>query len=136
MAAQRPIGYWLKELDRRIDARFADDLAASGLTRRHWQILNSLAEGPRSATDVRDGLAPFWNDPSEWGVQLAQLVDRGDITDDSGTLALTEPGRISHHQAYALIGKRRRAMLDGITDDQYVATVRLLEKMAENMAGG
>ncbi|MFI6363670.1 MarR family winged helix-turn-helix transcriptional regulator [Nocardia sp. NPDC050630] len=135
MAAQRPIGYWLKELDRRIDARFEDDLAASGLTRRHWQILHSLAEGPRSASDVRDGLAPFWKDPSEWGVQLAQLVARGDITDDSGTLALTEAGHTTHHQAFTLIGKRRRAMLDGITDDQYVETVRLLERMAENMAG-
>ncbi|WP_433525760.1 MarR family winged helix-turn-helix transcriptional regulator [Nocardia pseudovaccinii] len=135
MAALRPIGYWLKELDRRIDARFEDDLAASGLTRRHWQILNSLAEGPRPAADVRDGLAPFWNDPSEWGVQLAQLVDRGDISDDSGTLALTDTGRTTHHQAFTLIGKRRRAMLDGITDDQYVETVRLLERMAGNMAG-
>ncbi|WP_433683799.1 MarR family winged helix-turn-helix transcriptional regulator [Nocardia sp. CA-119907] len=134
MAAQRPIGYWLKELDRLINARFEDDLAAAGLTRRHWQMLNSLAEGPRPSADVREGLAPFWNDLSEWDIQLAYLVDRGDITDDSGTLALTEAGRTTHQEAFALIGKRRRAMLDGITDEQYGETVRLLEKMAANMA--
>lgn len=133
--AARPIGYWIKELHRRIEARLDDDLAASGLIRRDWQILNSLADGPRSAEDVRDGLAPFWNDPSEWGNHLAQLVDRGDIADDSGTLTLTEAGRTTHHQAFTLISKRRRDMLDGITDDQYMETVRLLEKMAENMAG-
>ncbi|WP_433202370.1 hypothetical protein ACQP1G_12125 [Nocardia sp. CA-107356] len=134
MAAQRPIGYWLKELDRLINACFEEDLATAGLTRRHWQMLNSLAEGPRPEVDVRDGLAPFWNDLSEWDIQLAYLVDRGDIADDSGTLALTDAGRTTHRAAFALIGKRRRAMLDGITDEQYVETVRLLEKMAENMA--
>ncbi|WP_433602183.1 hypothetical protein ACQPXH_10925 [Nocardia sp. CA-135953] len=55
--------------------------------------------------------------------------------DDSATLALTDTGRTTHHQAFTLIGKRRRAMLDGITDDQYLETVRLLEQMAENLAG-
>lgn len=135
MAGQRLIGYWLKELDRLIDARLEDDLAAAGLTRRHWQMLHSLAEGPRPATDVRDGLAPFWNDLSEWDIQLAHLVDRGDVADDSGTLALTETGRTTHRQAFTLIGKRRLAMLDGITDDQYRETIRLLEKMAANMSG-
>ena len=135
MAAQRPIGYWLKELDRLINARFEDDLSAAGLTRRHWQMLNSLAEGPRPAVEVREGLAPFWNDSSEWDIQLAHLVDRGDIADDSGTLVLTETGHTTHQQAFGLIGKRRRAMLDGITDEQYIETVRLLEKMAANMSG-
>jgi hypothetical protein len=135
MAAQRPIGYWLKELDRLINACFEEDLAAAGLTRRHWQMLNSLAEGPRPAADVRDGLAPFWNDLSEWDIQLAHLIARGDVTGDAGTLALTDAGHATHREAFALIGQRRRAMLDGITDEQYVETVRLLEKMAGNMAG-
>lgn len=45
MAEKRPIGYWLKELDRLINERFDEDLAAGELSRRHWQMLHSLAEG-------------------------------------------------------------------------------------------
>jgi DNA-binding MarR family transcriptional regulator len=135
MTQQRRIGYWLKELDRLVDERFAEDLAAGGLSRRHWQMLHSLADGPRPADEVRDGLAPFWTDPAEWEIQLAQLVDRGLVVDEAGTLALTDSGRATHEEAFARIGRRRRAMVDGITDEQYVETVRILEKMAANMAG-
>jgi hypothetical protein len=45
-APLRPIGYWLKRLDRAIEDGFDRDLASWSLTRRHWQILNTLSGGP------------------------------------------------------------------------------------------
>ncbi|MFQ6398246.1 MarR family winged helix-turn-helix transcriptional regulator [Nocardia sp. KC 131] len=134
MAERRPIGYWLKELDRLVTARFEEDLAAGDLSRRQWQMLNSLAEGPRPAGEVRDGLAPFWTEAGEWDAQLARLVERGLVVEDSGKLSLTDVGRATHDDAFARIGRRRRAMVEGITDEQYLETVRILEKMAANMA--
>ena len=41
----RPIGYWLKKLDRLIDNHFDLQLSNAGLTRRQWQLLN-LLRGP------------------------------------------------------------------------------------------
>ncbi|MFD0364320.1 hypothetical protein ACFQZZ_23005 [Nocardia sp. GCM10030253] len=135
MAEKRLIGYWLKELDRLINQRFDEDLAAGELSRRHWQMLHSLAEGPRPVDDVRDGLTPFWTDAGEWDVQLTQLVQRGLVVEDSGALSLTDTGRTTHDEAFVRIGRRRRAMVEGITDEQYLETVRMLETMAGNMAG-
>ncbi|MEV6432123.1 hypothetical protein [Nocardia sp. NPDC051463] len=136
MAEKRPIGYWLKELDRLINERFDEDLAVGELGRRHWQMLHSLAEGSRPAGEIRDALAPFWTHAGEWEQEVAQLVERGFVVADSGMLSLTDAGRATHDEAFIRIGRRRRAMVEGITDEQYFETVRILEKMAGNMAGG
>ena len=43
----KPIGWWLKEVDRLLELSFEQVLAADGLTRRQWQALNAAA-GPES----------------------------------------------------------------------------------------
>ncbi|WP_406280122.1 MarR family transcriptional regulator [Nocardia sp. NBC_00881] len=135
MAIQRAIGYWLVELDRLISKRFDEDLATGELSRRHWQMLHSLADGPQRADDLRDALAAFWTHDSEWSSELAAVTDRGWVADDAGMLVLTEAGRGTHDQAWVRIRERRRRMVEGITDEQYTETVRVLRRMAENMAG-
>ncbi|MEV5838137.1 MarR family transcriptional regulator [Nocardia sp. NPDC052112] len=135
MAEKRMIGYLLKELDRLINERFEEDLAAGELSRRHWQMVHFLAGGTRAAAEVRDGLAPFWEHHGEWEAELAELVDRGLIVDNAGTLGLTEAGHTVHDQAFVRIGKRRRAMVEGITDERYAETIRTLERMVANMSG-
>ncbi|WP_040692960.1 hypothetical protein [Nocardia vinacea] len=135
MAEKRMIGYLLKELDRLINERFEEDLAAGGLSRRHWQMVHSLADGARPAAEVRDGLAPFWEHDGEWEAELTGLVNRGLIVDNAGTLELTDAGRSVHDQAFVRIGKRRRAMVEGIADERYAETIRTLEQMVANMSG-
>jgi hypothetical protein len=41
----KPIGWWLKEVDRLLEASFERILAADGLTRRQWQALNAATLG-------------------------------------------------------------------------------------------
>ncbi|WP_067473199.1 hypothetical protein [Nocardia amamiensis] len=135
MAIQRGIGYWLVELDRLINQRFDEDLAAGGLGRRRWQALHSLAEGPQHADDVRDALDTFWSDDAEWPTELADLLDEGLVSDDGGVLSLTEAGRVTHDETWVRIGRRRRQMADGITEEQFGETVQMLQRMAANLAG-
>lgn len=135
MAVRRHIGYWLVELDRLITERFDEDLAAGELSRRHWQILHSLSDGPRRSTELYAALDAFLTDPAEWDAELAAVVARGLLVDELGTLALTDAGREVHDQAWTRIGARRRQMAEGITDEQFAETMRVLEKMAANMAG-
>ena len=49
LESARPIGYWLKKLDRLIDEQFERQLSEAGLSRRQWQLLNLLegVRGPR-----------------------------------------------------------------------------------------
>ncbi|RJO74761.1 hypothetical protein D5S18_15000 [Nocardia panacis] len=51
----------------------------------------------------------------------------------SATIELTDTGRATHRQAAILADARRRDLVRGLTEDQYVATVRVLEHMAENI---
>ena len=56
---QRPIGFWLKLVDRLIDDAFDAALGQAGLTRRHWQVLSLLQEAPATVQQTDAQLAPF-----------------------------------------------------------------------------
>jgi hypothetical protein len=58
-ADRRPIGFWLKLVDRLIDAVLGD----AGLTRRHWQVLNLLQTQPVTLQRIDTQLAPFLRGP-------------------------------------------------------------------------
>ncbi|AFU04017.1 hypothetical protein [Nocardia brasiliensis] len=135
MAVQRRIGYWLVELDRLINERFDEDLAAGGLSRRHWQILHSLADGPQPAAEVRAALDAFLDGGAAWDEEVAALVADGSVVAEAGTLALNDVGRNIHAQAWIRIRARRRAMTDGVSDEQFADTLWVLQKMAANMSG-
>ena len=60
MPERKPIGYWLKELDRRIEETLDHTLADEGVTRRDWQVLNALDTTPAARDAVVDALRPFW----------------------------------------------------------------------------
>ncbi|QIS05094.1 MarR family transcriptional regulator [Nocardia brasiliensis] len=134
MAVQRRIGYWLVELDRLITERFEEDLAAGGLSRRHWQILHALADGPQRAGEVRAALDAFLTDAAEWDAEVAALVAAGSVVADAGMLALTEVGRNIHSRAWTRIRARRRAMTEGVSETQFAETLWVLQKMAANMS--
>src|SRR5918999_1264765 len=51
---RRPLGFWLKLVDRLLDEGFERILAGAGLTRRHWQALTTLQQGP-ATVELLDG---------------------------------------------------------------------------------
>ncbi len=126
----RPIGYWLKEVDRLIEESFERLLAEENLTRRDWQVLNTLAGGRSRSAEVDAALAPF--QPSVAPVVEA-LVARGWARRDGDAIELTTEGGTAH----ALISERvlahRRALIDGISAEEYAAMIELLERMANNL---
>jgi DNA-binding MarR family transcriptional regulator len=126
----RPIGYWLKELDRLIEASFDRALAEDRLTRRHWQVLNALAERPLPVADVRGELLPFD------GVDeaLADLSARDYVTQRDGTYTLTAGGVAARERLTAQVHAMRARATDGIDAEEYAATVRVLRQMAANLA--
>jgi len=137
----KPIGYWLRLLNDRIERRFDADLASQGLGRRHWQVLHLLARNDPQATSVAaiaSALDPFW---SAEEVSLAEVL--GDLSArgwttlgpaDDGSVALTEAGRDGHAQVHQLVEVTRAALMDGLEPHDYVGTVAVLARMAENLA--
>src|SRR5262249_60845065 len=59
---RRPIGYWLKHLDRLLEQTFERTLEAEHLTRRHWQVLNTLIAGPTANRSLAAALEPCIGD--------------------------------------------------------------------------
>jgi DNA-binding MarR family transcriptional regulator len=133
---RRPIGYWLKEIDRLIEEDFGRLLAGEQLTRRHWQVLNTVAARPVGQTELDEKLAPFVSDdqPSTAPV-VADLAARGWLaTTADGSFALTADGVAAHTSLHDKVTANRIRLTQGITADEYAAVVDLLERMAANLA--
>ena len=132
---RRPIGYWLKHLDRLIEENFARTLAGEGLTRRHWQVLNTLQTAPSSRDAIAEALAPFLaGDPGAAGPVVDDLVGRGWVAaDPNDELALTEAGTRARAALLERVAGTRRLLVQGISDEEYLATVDVLRRKAENL---
>ena len=59
MDTQQPISYWVKLVDRIIDDLFAVTLEEHGITRRQWQLLLVLSQGPAGIDRLDIEIAPF-----------------------------------------------------------------------------
>lgn len=120
----KPIGWWLKELDRRIEASFERLLAGEGLGRRQWQVLNAAA-GDEPIGVV---LAPFLGDEAELRAAIAPLTARGWLVGD----ALTPEGRAALERLTGLVVTQRQQLSAGIDDGEYAVALGVLRKMAAN----
>jgi hypothetical protein len=128
---ERPIGYWLKHLDRLIDTAMDQAFAGEGVTRRHWQILNVLRASPRDEAGLTDALRPFWGAGAiTLDEATADLAGRGWVT---GRYALTPAGEAAHTAIQARVQRVRDTFLTDLTVDDYRRTVGTLRHMAENL---
>jgi DNA-binding PadR family transcriptional regulator len=129
---QKPIGYWLKTLDRLIDENLDCALAAERVQRRHWQILNIVKTSPSTKAEIAAALDPFWTESAITLDQaLADMTRRGWITGP-------EPRQLTQGGEAALSAIRERTnlrekIMAGLTAEQYTQTVAVLERMAANL---
>ena len=132
---ERPIGYWLKHLDRLIDQAAERALAEEHLTRRHWQIMNVVRKSPVGPAALADALRPFWGPGAITLDQVtSELAGRGWLTRDAaGQYALSPAGQAAHAAVREKIYGIRARFLTGLTEDDYLHTVQLLQRMAANL---
>ena len=133
-----PIGYWLKKADELLTARINEAQEANGLTRTGWQILNFLHEtSTASGSQIIDVLKPF-ADADTLKATIDALARRGLVEEagtQPGTLRLTDQGRALHAAALDVQMKVRRQAVQGISEADYVTTVRVLQQMVANLGG-
>ncbi|WAL68194.1 MarR family transcriptional regulator [Amycolatopsis cynarae] len=128
----KPLGYWLKRIDGQLEAAIDHLLAEEAVSRRQWQILNTLATGPRSLQEIDEALAPFRDsDSPTFQPAVAELVSRGWV--QSG-YALTGQGRLAHQQIAAKVHTFREKTIEGLSEKDYATLVGLLERVSANVA--
>jgi DNA-binding MarR family transcriptional regulator len=132
--SQRPIGYWLKELDRLIDMHFELQLGNASLSRRQWQLLNLLEDHPRSVPELQAELEPFLQEAADdLSDPLSGLVTRGWAESTDNIVNLTETGQAHFEIVKAKVADLRQALMNGISPEEYQATIDVLSRMVANL---
>jgi hypothetical protein len=138
--ADRPIGYWLKKLNNLIDEEFERQLGEASLSRRQWQVLNLIEDGPRSVPELESELEPFLRDALEHlgeaqdlGQGLPGLVMRGWVDWIENIVSLTETGQAQLELLKARVAELRQALTAGISAQEYQATIDVLARMTTNL---
>ncbi|WP_190118395.1 MarR family winged helix-turn-helix transcriptional regulator [Streptomyces flavofungini] len=139
--ANQPAVYWTGAAHTAVVAFMHAEQSALGTSQRHWMTLNRLAVTADGLTRnglteaLRASMTPQVGDPSTYAEVLDDLLDRGWITPDrTGRFTLTDTGRAARARLAALAPRLRARIHDGIPEDDYVRTVRVLRRMIANVS--
>ena len=135
MSESKPIGYWLKLVDRLIDEQFAATLDEHGVTRRQWQLLNVLTQGDATLTELDAAVAPFLNpDAQESSAEhLAELVESAWVTLSASGYSITEQGSGALLGLSEVVTRNHETLAVGVEPVEFDATLAVLERMAHNL---
>ncbi|WP_328613210.1 MarR family winged helix-turn-helix transcriptional regulator [Amycolatopsis sp. NBC_00355] len=122
----KPLGWWLRHVHELLESSMARALEPESLTRRQWQVLNTIALGARTPAEIDVALAPF----GSTSAQLGELRERGWVAE---TGELTGEGREAHARVEARVEEFRTSVTEGVSDDDYRTTIRTLERCAANL---
>jgi hypothetical protein len=130
--SMKPLGWWLRHVHELLESSMAQVLETESLTRRHWQVLNTIGHGARTPEEVDAAMAPFVTAEGSMAPKVADLRARGWV---AGNGELTEAGRDAHARVEERIEAFRTVVTDSISDDDYRTTIRTLERCAANLGG-
>ena len=117
--SSRPLGFWLKAIDRLMAVEFGTAFESEGVTRREWRLLNIIA-GDR---------APQHDRPLD-ARTLDRLINLGWVTDADGSWTLTDEGRAAKNRLSDIVDGIRAKVTDAVPADDLATTVAALEQIA------
>src|ERR1700761_251268 len=133
MAEARPIGFWLRLVDRLINEQFAATLDEHGVTRIQWQLLNVLAGGRATVTELDCAVKPFLVADETTLEHLSELIDSGWVDATPTAYELTDRGHGARDRLSNVVAGQRTDMVAGVAEDDYLRTVAALEQIAHNL---
>lgn len=119
----RPFGFWLKLVDRRISEEMEALFAADGISRRDWRLLNLLAG---TARDER--LAERLHAKPH---ALHRLVERGWVA--GFPPELTDAGRDARDRLEGQVSALRERIAGAVPPEDFATTLRSLESIAREL---
>ncbi|AOP51399.1 MarR family winged helix-turn-helix transcriptional regulator [Streptomyces lydicus] len=136
---QQPIGYWSWAAYKAVVTRTRAALDAIGTTQPQWWVLAQVARaGTAKTRDEVSGILRGYLDtgPEAMDSEIDETVAQGWITEDAeGRLALTAEGRAFHDRAAALQGELWAERHAGISDEEYLTTIKVLQQFIHNTGG-
>ncbi|NUV66633.1 MULTISPECIES: MarR family winged helix-turn-helix transcriptional regulator [unclassified Streptomyces] len=138
--ARQPIGYWSWAAHEATVTHIRSALAEHGLTQPPWWVLNQLEEAGEAGRDRAElvTLLSGYLDTGTDGMEEAvdAVLERRLATQDSGSrLRLTPEGRALREKTYARVMRARAEIHEGIDDTEFVAALKVLQRMIHNVGG-
>lgn len=136
---KQPIGYWSWAAYDAVVTRTRTALAEIGTTQPQWWVLAQVARADTART--RDEISRLLRNylatgPDTMESEIDRTIDQGWITQDAeGRLGLTPEGRAFYDKAAALQGELWAERHAGVSDEEYLTTVKVLQRFIHNTGG-
>lgn len=119
----RPIGFWLKTVDRLLAHEFETAFESEGIGRREWRMLNAIDS---------DRVAPEFAERFQrrGSGKLRTLVDRGWVEAAGDSWILTDAGREAKDRLSAIVTGIRQKVAGAVSEEDFATTVASLEQIA------
>ncbi|MET8680775.1 MarR family winged helix-turn-helix transcriptional regulator [Streptomyces sp. NPDC004647] len=138
MLATQPIGYWSGLAHAAVTRHLRDAMARIDVTQPQYWVLNRVNGGLEapSREEVVIQLTPLADGQHEIARVVDQLVHRGWLRVDAGQrLHLTDAGEAARVRVRELVTELRAVVHEGISDEEYVAALKVLRRMVANVEG-
>ncbi|WP_418955258.1 MarR family winged helix-turn-helix transcriptional regulator [Streptomyces tritici] len=137
MLAAQPIGYWCGLVQAAVTRPLRDAMARIDVTQPQYWVLNRVNGGPTppSRDEVVAQLSHLADGPHEIGRAVDQLLHRAWLrVDGEERLWLTDAGEAGRVRIRELASEVRAVVHQGISDEEYVAALKVLRRMLANVA--
>ncbi|MER8158339.1 MarR family transcriptional regulator [Streptomyces sp. NPDC094472] len=136
---RQPIGYWSWAAYKAVVTRIQATLAGIGTTQPQWWVLAQVAHAdPAKTRDEVSGLLSNYLEagPEVMEEEIDRTIAQGWITEDAeGHLGITAEGRTFFGKAAALQDELWTERHAGISDEEYLTTVKVLQRFIHNTGG-
>ncbi|MGW2281901.1 MarR family winged helix-turn-helix transcriptional regulator [Streptomyces sp. NPDC001770] len=135
---EQPIGYWSWAAHKAVVTNIRAGLAEFGVTQPQWWVLNQVAadENGRTRAQVTAVLQGYLDVGASLANEIDGLLGRHLLTlDGEDRLRPTSEGDAVRRRCAQRQTEMRKQAHDGITDEEYVITLKVLQRMIHNVGG-
>ncbi|QIQ06923.1 winged helix-turn-helix transcriptional regulator [Streptomyces liangshanensis] len=136
MLANQPVGYWTGLAHDAVTRHLRDAMARVDVTQPQYWVLNRVNGGPEAPgrDEVVAQLTHLADGPYEIPRVIDQLLHRRWLrTDADRRLHLTDDGEAARVRVRELVTGLRATVHAGISDEEYVAALKVLRRMVSNI---
>ncbi|MEU8890637.1 MarR family transcriptional regulator [Streptomyces sp. NPDC048442] len=131
--ASQPVAYWTGVASTAVKNLLRDSMARFDVTQPQWWVLNRIGAGGSSREQLVEQLAAVADNPYDTSRVVDQLLHRGWLAaDGSSRLSLTDAGHAGKAQIKELVTGLRAQVHEGVSDEEYVAALKVLRRMTAN----
>jgi MarR family transcriptional regulator, organic hydroperoxide resistance regulator len=135
---RQPIGYWSWAASTSVVNHIRKALATVGLTQPQWWVLNQLGDpaGVRTRDDLTQLLQGYLGVGDQLQVDIDDLI-AGDLiaVDKEDGVAMTAHGEQVLADAKEVQRVAQAQIHDGVSDEQLLTTMKVLQRMIHNTDG-